>query len=56
MTWFLIVLIHVANCPLQGKCADAVPGITIAMPSQEICTTIKELNPDEPLTCWGKPK
>jgi hypothetical protein len=52
VTWFLIVLIHVANCP--GKCQD-VPGVTIAMPSQEVCMAVKDLNPEEPLTCWGKP-
>jgi len=52
MIWFLIVLVHVTNCP--GKCTD-VPAVRIQMPSQEVCMAVKELNPDEPLDCWAKP-
>jgi hypothetical protein len=53
MTWFLVVLIHVTNCP--GKCSDT-PAATIQMPSQEVCTQVKADNPDLPLECWAKPK
>jgi hypothetical protein len=53
MTWFLVVLLHSANCP--GKC-EPVPALVIAMPSQEVCVAVKQLNPDEPLDCWAKPK
>ena len=53
LTWFLVVLIHVATCP--GKCPD-IPAVTIQTPSKEVCKMIKDLNPDVPLECWGKPK
>jgi hypothetical protein len=53
VTFFLVVLLHGANCP--GKC-EPVPAVTIRMPSQEICTEVKTSNPDLPLDCWAKPK
>jgi hypothetical protein len=53
LTWFLVVIIHGTNCPV--KC-DAMPGVTIKMPSQEICMQVKNDNSDLPLECWAKPK
>ena len=53
MNWFLIVFLHGVNCP--GKC-EPTPGVTIQMPSQDVCVTVKQLNPDAPLDCWAKPK
>jgi len=47
------VFLHGTQCP--GKC-EPTPAVTIQMPSKEVCKAVKDLNPDEPLDCWAKPK
>jgi hypothetical protein len=52
--WFLVVLMHVTNCP--AKCAD-VPAVSIIMPSQGVCMQVKQDNSElNNLDCWAKPK
>jgi hypothetical protein len=53
LTWFLVVVIHATSCPV--KC-EAVPAVTIQMPSKDVCQQVKAANSDLPLECWGKPK
>jgi hypothetical protein len=54
LVWFLVVLIHVTNCP--GKCVDT-PAIEIQMPSQAVCVQVKNDNAEVGgLDCWAKPK
>jgi hypothetical protein len=53
LTWFIVVMLHGANCP--GKC-EPTPAVTIQMPSQEICVQVKIINSDLPLECWAKSK
>lgn len=55
LTWFIVLMIH-------GTCASATCPVTpypvtIAMPSQEVCKQVRDMNADkQPIECWGKPK
>lgn len=53
LVWFLVVVIKTASCPV--KC-EAIPAITVQMPSKEICMQIKNDNTEIPIECWAKAK
>jgi hypothetical protein len=53
LVWFIVVMLHGANCP--GKC-EPTPAVTIQMPSEDICKQVKTANSDLPLECWAKSK
>jgi hypothetical protein len=52
LTWFIIVFVH--GCA-SATCPNAPAPVTIAMPSQEVCQQVRDINADKAIECWAKP-
>lgn len=53
MTWFVILMVH--GCPASATCPNAPAMVTIAMPNEETCKQVRDLNADKAIECWAKP-
>lgn len=54
MTWFIVLMIH--GCA-TASCPQTPYPVTIAMPNQEVCIQVRDLNAEKlPAECWAKPK
>ena len=52
LRWFLIVTIYI-NAPGDGVQVIGEQKVSIAMPSREVCRTIKDLQIDNDAKCWA---
>lgn len=53
MEWFLILTIYI-NAPGEGVNVVGSQQVQVAMPSQEVCEEIAELQIDKDAECWAR--